>query len=157
MPAPRRLSQLPEAKDLKEELLAICRQPRGYVIAEKGMRLMGLDVVRDRVEPDSKYGELDYAEAVRVYLHDAVSRLSPPHQRVLLQVVLGLDDERWRTVEWRNKTLGERQIEAGMQFRQPDSVAKQATIRAHQPKAVETLVAIILDDERARRSHPPKR
>ena len=133
--------------------MVICRQPRGWWIAEKAHISMGLDCVRSYVAEGPKGSSQDegvYADAVRSYLELAVMRVPSPQYRKLLMVVLGLGDDRWREADWRSKPLQERQEEAGRVFRRPD-VAKPSTVRAHQPKAVEALVKVILDDEAALR------
>ncbi len=133
--------------------MIICRQPRGWWIAEKAHILMGLDCVRSYVTEGSDGSPQDeavYADAVRSYLDVVVTQVPSPQYRKLLMVVLGLGSDRWRTVDWRSMSLQDRQEEAGRVFRKPD-VARPSTVRAHQPKAVEALVKVILDDEATRR------
>ncbi|HXC46189.1 MAG TPA: hypothetical protein VNU24_06245 [Solirubrobacteraceae bacterium] len=151
MPVPPRLGQLPDPIALKKELRLICRQPRGWFIAENAHILMGLDCVRSHVVNGPVQDEEVYADAVRRYLELAVLKVPSPQYRTLLMVVLGLGDDRWRKPEWRSKSLQERQDEAGRHIRKPETV-KLSTVRAHQPKAVEALVPIILEDEAVARN-----
>jgi hypothetical protein len=148
MPVPPRFGRLPEPAELEKELMVICRQPRGWWIAENAHILMGLDCVRSYVAEGP--AEAVYADAVRSYLEFAVTRVPSREYRTLLMVILGLRDERWQRAEWRARSAQERRAEAGQLFRGEDGPVASGTIRQiHQPRAVAELARTIAFDEKA--------
>jgi hypothetical protein len=112
--------------------------------------LLGLDCVRGYVGADPT--ERDYADALRQYLEDAVQRVESPERRVVLEVVLGLGQDRWKSKAWRHETVEARRREAGRRFRVEEDQVTPGTIRkVHEPHAIQDLAKIMLRDERAAR------
>lgn len=119
---------------------------------EAGRNLMGLDSVRAHL-PDHSTTEEDYAIALRSYLETAVNRVESPQHRSILEIVLGLGDQQWKSREWRNRTALQRREEAGRRFRGSASPVTAGTIRQHhEPRAIADLANIILSDEQRERS-----
>jgi hypothetical protein len=68
--------------------------------------------------------------------------------RIILEVVLGVGDDRWKTREWRNQVAKVRRAEARRRFRDPEGAVTFGTIRQHhEPRAIKALAAIIVNDE----------
>ncbi len=117
--------------------------------------MLGLDCVRVRLVKNAK--EEDYADALREYLEGAVQRVESPERRVILEVVLGLGDEKWRAKSWRHKSVEVRREEAGRLFRpEEDETVTAGTIRkVHEPYAIRDLTEVILADEGKARGEAP--
>lgn len=148
---PPRLPEVPDQGAIRDVLGQLSAMPRGWWIVDNGQLLMGLDCTQRCVRPKPT-SEEDYADAVRSYLDIAVGKVASRQHRVILEVVLGLGDEKWRSQEWRSKSLGKRREEAGRLFRGAEGGVKGGTIRQiHEPRAIEELAAIVWHDEKVAR------
>lgn len=124
-------------------------------ILDSGRILLGLDCVRAYLPADPT-DEKAYAIALRKYLEDATERVESRQYRIILEVVLGLGDDRWKAKEWRKRKAKVRREEAGRRFRGSDGIVRPETIRQHhEPRAIQALAAIMWSDERDARGEPP--
>jgi hypothetical protein len=155
MPIPPRLVEVPTQEDIEKALGRLCTNAlRTYWILEKGRKLMGLDCVREHLAAHPR-DERGYALALRQYLEDPLERVESPQSRVILEIVLGLGDKRWKSRDWRREKAKARRKEAGRLFRGSDGEGKVGadTIRQHhEPKAVAALAELVWHDEIATRS-----
>jgi hypothetical protein len=161
MTLPPRLEQLPSEDDVIAALTRLMTKGvRTYWILEpEGWVLLGLDCVRAYLEAPGDDGdeERPFALALRAYLEDAVQRVPSRPHRTILEVVLGLGDERWKSKAWRHEKAKVRRKKAGELFRGPDDDddVKSDTIRQHHgPRAIKALAGIVCDDEALVRSGP---
>jgi hypothetical protein len=150
---PPRLSEAPPLEAIKGTLSTLCtRGLRSWWIVESGVLLMGLDCARAYLISDPQE-ERDYAVAVRDYLETALGEMGSPPHRTIIEAVLGLGREEWRTEEWRNKSAFERREEAGRKFRGEGDIVASGTIRqVYEPRAIAELAEVISRDEQAARS-----
>lgn len=156
MGVPRRLESV-ENQVIEKALRRLCAKAlRRHWILENGRDLLGLDCVRAHLVEDAE--EDDYADALRDYLEGAVQQIESPERRVILEVVLGLGDEKWKAKAWRHKSVDSRQKEAGRLFRlEEEETVTAGTIRkVHQPHAIRDLTEVILADERKTREQTPE-
>jgi hypothetical protein len=146
---PTRLKKVPEEASIEEALKAVCTSPRGWKIRDT--ILVGLDCTQKHMPEESDRLD-DFSDAVREYLEEALGKEIEPHNRVILEVVLGLGDDKWRGQEWRKLSAMKRREEAGRLFRSEEGVVQAGTIRQlHEPRAREELAAIIWRDEKRAR------
>jgi hypothetical protein len=153
MAVPQRQSEMPTQEAIQGALSRLCtRGLRPFWILEVGRVLLGLDCVRRHVRPGSN-DERDYVVALREYLEDAVQRVESPQYRTILEIVLGLGDDRWKTKAWRHEKASVRRREAGLRFRGDDETVEPNTIRQHhEPRAIRQLAEIVWRDENKARS-----
>ena len=154
MPIPKRHPKLPSEEEIDAALRRIPRRAlrTEWILDEDGGRyLLGLDCVRSLVNGDTT-DEKAYSDALRDYLRGAVPRMRVEYNRILIEVVFGIGDERWDNKSWRQKKAKERREEAGKQFK-PESEPVQAdTIRqSYEHGAIKELAAIVRQDEKAAR------
>lgn len=154
MSIPARLDDIPNQKAIEKALGRLCTNALlTWWILETGGVLLSLDCVHAHLSANSS-SEKDYARALRKYLETAVARVESRRHRIILEVVLGLGDEKWKTKEWRKQKTKTRRAEAGRRFRGEGTV-KQGTIRQHhEPRAIQALSIIVLEDERLARNKP---
>ncbi len=152
---PVRLDDIPSQKAIERALGRLCTNALlTWWILETGGVLLGLDCVHAQLAANSD-NEKDYARALRKYLETAVARVESRRHRIILEVVLGLGDEKWKTKEWRKQKAKTRRAEAGRRFRPSEGTVKQGTIRQHhEPRAIQALSIIVLEDERLARAEP---
>jgi hypothetical protein len=157
MPIPTRLTEEPTLKEIERTLSALCtRALRSWWIIENGKTLMGLDCARAHLVANPQ-DERDYAVAVKDYLEFALSEMGSPMHRTILEAVLGLGRDEWRTDEWRSKTAYERRKEAGRRFRGEGDIVAPGTIRqVYERRAIAELAEIIRRDEKAARGQPSR-
>jgi hypothetical protein len=155
MTVPARSSEVPAVKDIDETLSALCtRGLRSWWVIEWGGLLMSLDCVQAYLEPNPTE-ERDYAVALRAYLEQALSEIKSLPHRVILEVVLGLGGEQWKTDEWRSRSAKERRKEAGLRFRNNEDPVAGGTVRqVYEPRARLELAKIIWRDEKLARGEP---
>jgi hypothetical protein len=147
MAVPQRLATV-ENQVIEKALRRLCAKAlRRHWILENGRDLLGLDCVRAYLVKNAK--EEDYADALREYLEDAIQRVESPERRVVLEVVLGLGKDRWKTRSWRHKSVDARQKEAGRRFRldEEETVTAGTIRKVHQPQAIRDLAEVICADE----------
>jgi hypothetical protein len=152
MSVPRRLETL-DKNVIEQELQRLCAKAlRRHWILERGRSLLGLDCVRTHLGENAR--EDDYADALREYLEGAVQRVESPERRVVLEVVLGLGEARWKAKSWRHESAETRRKRAGRLFRRGEEEdVKAGTIRkVHEPHAISDLAEIVMADEQARRA-----
>jgi hypothetical protein len=147
MPVPTRLAETPTKEAIQQVLGLLPTQGlKRWWILENGRSLLGLDCVRAYVPKNAT--EEDYADALRSYLETAVERVESPQNRSILEIVLGLGDDRWNSADWRGKSASERRAEAGRLFRGDEGMVKGGTIRQiYEPRAIEELAAVVWHDE----------
>jgi hypothetical protein len=148
MAIPVRLDEIPSQKAIAKALGRLCTNALlTWWILEKGRLLMGLDCVRAHLSPNAS-DEKDYARALRKYLETAVERVESRQHRIILEIVLGLGDEKWKAKDWRKKKAKARRTEAGHKFRPNEGNVTFGTIRQHhEPRALQALAVIVLQDE----------
>jgi hypothetical protein len=150
---PRKLKDVPPVGEIQVALQALCTEPRGWKIRDN--MLMGFVRAQEHMPAKSSRSD-DFSDGVRTYLDEAVLRVGQQHHRVILEVVLGLGEEKWRDKDWRQLSAEKRREEAGRLFRGEDGVVKAGTIRQlYEPKAREELAAIIWRDEKRARGESP--
>jgi hypothetical protein len=149
------LDDVPSQKAIEKALGRLCTNALlTWWILETGVILLGLDCVQTQLGANAA-DEKDYARALRKYLETAVPRVESRRHRIILEVVLGLGDEKWKAKEWRKQKAKARRAEAGRRFRPSEGTVKQGTIRQHhEPRAIQALSIIVLEDERLARSKP---
>jgi hypothetical protein len=158
---PERLAEIPTQEVVEKALSRLCTKAlRTYWILEpEGRILLGLDCVREHLKANFSE-EKDYAVALRKYLEDPVQRVESPQYRTILEVVLGLGDDEWKTKEWRHEKAKARRTRAGVLFRgsdEDDETVEADTIRQHhEPRAIHALAEIVWTDEMEARSKLPK-
>jgi hypothetical protein len=147
---------MPTVEEIDGALGALCRRAlRSWWILEVGEVLIGLDCVRHYL-PEQPKEDRDYVVSVRKYLETALGRMKSTQHRILLEVVLGLGDERWNNKEWRQHAAKERRAEAGRLFRESEDMVDESTIRrVYQPRATAELAQIIWSDEDTQRHDEP--
>jgi hypothetical protein len=156
MAIPSRLDDIPSQKAIAKALGRLCTNAlMTWWILEKGRLLMGLDCVRAHLGPSASE-EKDYARALRNYLETAVPRVESRQHRIILEIVLGLGNEKWKAKDWRKKKAKARRTEAGRKFRPSEGNVTYGTIRQHhEPRALQALAEIVLEDERLARNGSP--
>ena len=151
MVLPPRLPEMPTQQAIERALSRLCTKAvRTYWILEpEGRILLGLDCVRACLKSGSSR-ERDYAIALRSYLEDAVQRVESPQHRTILEVVLGVGDDRWKSKEWRKQSARVRRKEAGRLFRyaEEDRVEADTIRQHHEPRAIHSLADVVCTDER---------
>ena len=148
MSVPPRLDDVPTPEAIAQALGRLATNAvMTWWILEKGRLLLGLDSVRSRV-PTGAQGEKAYAVALRNYLNEAVARVESPQYRTILEVVLGIGDERWSNKAWRREKAKARRREAGRRFRPDEAGVPPDTIRQHhEPRAINALAHVIWQEE----------
>jgi hypothetical protein len=156
MTVPTRSPEVPALDDIDKALSALCtRGLRSWWIIESGGPLLALDCVQAYLPTPSSTDERDYAHALRAYLEHALGDVKSSPHRVILEVVLGLGDEQWKTKEWRSKSAKERRTEAGLRFRENEDPVADGTVRqVYEPRARLELAEIISRDEKLTRGEP---
>jgi Restriction endonuclease len=134
---------------IERSLAALCTHGTcSWAIVEQARPLFSLHSVRRHLPPNA-HQELDYAAAVRAHLEDALLSIESFQHRVILEVVLGLGDARWKTDEWRNESAETRRAQAGQLVHGADgALTGDAIMRLHEPRAVGELTKVIYAHER---------
>jgi hypothetical protein len=144
------LENVPSEAEIAELLERICVNPRSWYLLESARELTGLACTRPFL-PDPANEEHDYAEAVRHYLNDVVPRVESEPDRLLLEVVLGVVDPRWRGRTWRNEPVEARREEAGRQVGGEQPIGADEVRDVLEPQALARLATVIRgEEERAR-------
>lgn len=133
-----------DIRRLERTLAALCtRGLRNWWILDTARPLFDLQGVRRHLPLDTRDGD-GYAVAVREHFEDMLLLVENHHHRVILEVVLGLGDDRWRSKDWRQSTARTRREEAGRLFRGDDGRVTGGTIRQlHEPRAIGELAQIM--------------
>lgn len=114
-----------------------------YRITDHARVLLDLQVVHRRVDPAAcPATDAQLVQALVEYLREAVARLEWSQHRILLEIVLDLEEK------YIEKTATQRRAIAGERFRGGRDVVTAGTIRQHhEGKALDKLTRIVLADE----------
>jgi hypothetical protein len=84
---------------------------------------------------------------------------SGPYRKIL-EIVLGVGDDEWKTKEWRRQKAKARRAKAGQLFRPDeedgDPVEADTIRQHHEPRALNALAEVVMGDERMARAAAPE-
>lgn len=132
----------PDAEAIHQALKRLCTKGvRPYWVKDYCSDLLMLKGVERRL-PSREASRDEAVVALVEYLGELVERIGKDEDRIVLRVVLGLDEK------YLYKTAICRREVAGKMFRDGSDPVRAGTIRQyHEPRALQRLLALILKEE----------